>query len=434
MQKRYTMRQKEIKRLEILHKLDSKQIRQNKAAEILGISVRQVQRLLSGYLKQGPEGIVSKKFGKPSNNCTSEAVKEMAVFLIRKHYHDFGPTLATEKLRECHDVHLSIETIRKLMIDDGLWIPRKQRLKRVYQPRYRRDCYGDLIQIDGSYHYWFEDRGPQCTLLVYIDDATSKLMMAKFFPEESTFGYFKATEEYLLQHGKPISFYSDKYSVFRVVNQHAKSGDGVTQFGRALSDLNMDIIYANTCQAKGRVERANKTLQDRLVKELRLKGISTMEEANLYLPDFIEDYNKRFAKEPKGLTNMHRSLQQHERNNLKSIFSWQEDRTLSNNLTIQYDKFWYLIEDTLETRQLARKRVTVYEDFHGRIKIFYEGKELPYRVFDKINRRVDPNAIVENKRLGNALKFIQERQALYEQEHRSTRQPSRTHLKTADAR
>lgn len=137
----------------------------------------------------------------------------------------------------------------------------------------------------------------------------------------------------------------------------------------------MDIIYANTCQAKGRVERANKTLQDRLVKELRLKGISTMEEANLYLPDFIEEYNKRFAKEPKGPTNMHRSLQMHELENLDSIFSWQEDRTLSNNLTIQYDKFWYLIEDTPETRQLARKRVTVYEDFHGRIKIFYEGKE-----------------------------------------------------------
>ena len=161
-------------------------------------------------------------------------------------------------------------------MDDGagLWVRRKDRLKRIHQPRARRDCLGELVQIDGSEHWWFEDRGPQCTLLVYVDDATSRLMHLKFVETESTFDYFQATREYLEAHGKPIAFYSDKHGVFRVNSAGAVQGDGMTQFGRSLHALNIDILCANTPQAKGRVERANKTLQDRLVKEFRLQGVS----------------------------------------------------------------------------------------------------------------------------------------------------------------
>ncbi|WP_175759622.1 ISNCY family transposase, partial [Burkholderia ambifaria] len=197
------------------------------------------------------------------------------------------PTLACEKLRECHGIDLAAETVRTLMMASGLWIPRKQRPPKVYQPRNRRACLGELIQIDGSDHRWFEDRAPACTLLVFIDDATGRLMTLHFTANESTFSYFEALSKYLDSHGKPIAFYSDKASVFYVKKRSETAGKGVTQFGRALYELNIDAFCANTSQAKGRVERANLTLQDRLVKELRLRGISTREAANAYAPSFI---------------------------------------------------------------------------------------------------------------------------------------------------
>ena len=201
--------------------------------------------------------------------------------LIRERYHDFGPTLAREKLIELHQITVGKETLRQWMTEAGIWTSRRERKQRIYQPRARRDCLGELVQIDGSHHWWFENRGPKCALLVYIDDATGKLLHLRFAPSENTFDYLQATKTYLEEWGKPIAFYSDKHGVFR--STHASEKDrttGLTQFGRALYELNIDIICANTPQAKGRVERANRTLQDRLVKELRLRGISTLDDAN----------------------------------------------------------------------------------------------------------------------------------------------------------
>src|SRR5271154_6851696 len=182
------------------------------------------------------------------------------------------------------------------MMNAGLWMTRKQRPPKVYQPRNRRACLGELIQIDGSDHRWFEDRAPACTLLVFIDDATGRLMTLHFTPTESTFSYFEALDNYLAAHGKPVALYSDKFSVFYVKDRASTVGKGVTQFGRALYQLNIEAFCANTSQAKGRVERANLTLQDRLVKEMRLRGINTKEAANAYAPCFIADFNRRFAK------------------------------------------------------------------------------------------------------------------------------------------
>jgi hypothetical protein len=199
-------------------------------------------------------------------------------------YWDFGPTLASEKLREVRGITLGRETLRLWMIDAGPWRDRKRRRKHVHQPRYRRDCVDELVQVDGCEHWWFEDRGPQYTLLVFIDDATSRLVHLQFVESESTFAYFKATRTYLEAWGKPVAFYSDKHGVFRVNHPGALGGDGMTQFGRALHALNIDIICANSSQAKGRVERAHKTLQDRLVKELRLAGASSLAEGNALLP------------------------------------------------------------------------------------------------------------------------------------------------------
>jgi hypothetical protein len=224
-------------------------------------------------------------------------MRTLALSIIRERYADFGPTLAAEKLAAHHGCSLSRETLRGWMIADGLWTDRRHRLPSPHQPRRRRECLGELVQIDGSEHAWFEGRGPMCTLLAFIDDATSRLMVLRFVPSESTFDYFRATRAYLEAHGKPVAFYSDKHNIFRVNN--GEGGDRVTQFGRALSELSIDIICANSPQAKGRVERAFGTLQDRLVKELRLAGISTIDVANAWLPGFIAEHNARFGRAPR---------------------------------------------------------------------------------------------------------------------------------------
>lgn len=405
----YTMSAKELIRLEIIQKVHEKRLRQSEAAQLLSLSLRQIKRLYKAFLSSGPEGLMNKKRELPSNNQTPSILKNNIIKLVTHEYYDFGPTLAAEKLFEINGIHISKETLRKIMIEAGIWIPRAKRLKRAYQPRYRRDCYGELIQIDGSEHAWFEERGPKCTLLVYIDDATSQLMELRFVNEESTFSYFEATKNYLKRHGKPVAFYSDKLSVFRINAKNPKDGDKMTQFARALSELNIDIICANTCQAKGRVERANKTLQDRLVKELRLRDISNMQEGNRFLPDFVTMHNAKFGKEPLNSRNAHRPLPSDEA--LDDIFCWHEDRTVSHNLTFQYNKILYLIVDNVENRKLARKKVTIFDYPDGSIKIKYEGQDIPYNILHDRLQTVDPGQIVENKRLGNVLAFIQTKQA-----------------------
>jgi transposase len=391
-----TMSTKELNRIQIIERVVSNGLNQTQAAETLGVSPRQMRRLIASYKDSGALALTSKKRGKPSNHRLSDEIKQKALELIKANYYDFGPTLANEKLLELHGIHLSIETVRKLMADAGFW-------------KTRIECYGELVQIDGSEHHWFEKRGPKCTLLVYIDDATSRLMELQFVPEESTFSYFESTKRYLQNHGKPVAFYSDKLSVFRVNAKDAAGGDRITQFGRALKDLNIDIICANTPQAKGKVERANKTLQDRLIKEMRLRNISTIEQANCFMKEFIEIHNNRFGKIPVNPRNAHRELLPHEK--LEETFCWQEDRTLSHNLTFQYNKILYLIEDTPTNRKIARKRITVYDYPDGSIEVRYEGRPLPYSILHDRLQRVDQGEVVENKRLSNVLAFIQEKQA-----------------------
>src|SRR5215211_6037617 len=294
------MSRTEIDRMHVLRDLAAGRMTANEAAQLMWLTRRQVFRLAKAYRERGPSALVSTRRGKPSNRSYPAALRTETLGLITAHYADFGPTLACEKLAERHGIHLGVETVRQWMRADGLWRDRRERLKPVHQPRYRRDCVGELVQIDGSEHWWFEDRGPQCTLLVFIDDATSRLMHLRFVLTESTFDYFEATRAYLQRHGKPVAFYSDKHSVFRVNRKDAASGDGMTQFGRALDQLNIDIICANAPQAKGRVERANRSEERRLVKEMRLAGISTIEAGNAFLPAFMEDYNRRFAKAALG--------------------------------------------------------------------------------------------------------------------------------------
>jgi hypothetical protein len=228
---------------------------------------------------------------------------------VRERYPDFGPTFAHQKLTEDHGLACSVETLRGWMTAAGLWVPRAQRTRRSQPPRPRRACLGELVQIDGSEHAWFEDRGPVCTLLEYVDDATSRLMELAFAEVESTFDDFRATRGYLERHGRPMAFYSDRLSVFHVyARDHAPSGRGLSQFGRALRELNIELLCARSPEAKGRVERAHGTLQDRLVKELRLRGLNDPVAATPFLAEFMADYNRRFATPPAVAYDAHRPL------------------------------------------------------------------------------------------------------------------------------
>lgn len=419
-----TMNDVELNRLKIIQDLLERRIRPKAAAAVLGLTNRHLRRLRRRYVERGAAGLSSGRRGKPSNRQLPSNLRDEVLAIIKERYHDFGPTLAREKLDELHGMRLGTETLRRWMKAEGLWDDRKTKKKRVYQPRYRRECLGELVQIDGSEHWWFEDRGPQCSLLVYIDDATSRLMQLKFVETESAFAYFAATQEYLQQHGKPVAFYSDKHSIFRVAKkERAIEGSGMTQFGRALHELNIDILCANTPQAKGRVERANRTLQDRLVKELRLHNICDMEAANLFLPAFVADYNARFGKEPRNAKDLHRPLTSDDR--LDQAFAWREERTVSHNLTIQYDRVLFLLEQSDVTRGLARKRVMVSDYPDGRLIITYNGLPLPYRIFDKL-RQVDQGAITDNKHLSAALSHIKAKQQTAPPFKRSQCAPRRT--------
>lgn len=413
-----TMSDAELTRLDIVKQLDTGRLSRRQAAQLLDRSVRQTQRLLTRYRQLGVDGLVSQQRGRPSNRTLPAAFREYSLHLVRAHYPDFGPTLASEKLLERHDLSVSVSALRHWMIDDGLWLTRRERRKAIHQPRTRRDCYGELVQIDGSAHAWFEDRGPKCTLLVYIDDATGRLMELRFVPTESTFDYFYSTRRYLERHGKPIAFYSDKHSIFRVNQTNATTGNGMTQFGRALHELNIDILCANSPQAKGRVERVNKTLQDRLVKELRLAEINDMASANgTVLESFIETFNAKFARAPKNDTDVHRPLATED--DVERIFSWQEPRTVSRSLTVQYDRVIYLIEPNEFTRDLGRKKITVHDYPDGTIELRHQGRPLPFEVFDRV-QQVRQADVVSNKRLGAALAFAKAQQA-----ERSRRAPKR---------
>ena len=399
--------ERELNRVEVLSRVSDGRCSTLEAAALLDVSQRQIQRMMLRYRAGGAGAIRHKARGRRPNNQKSDGVRDYVLSLIRENYADFGPTLATEKLAEKHAVKLSQETVRQWMIAEGLWLKKAAR-RSFHQPRSRRDAYGELVQIDGSDHHWFEDRAERCTLLVFIDDATSKLMELRFVPSESTFSYFAALERYLGAHGRPVAFYSDKHSVFRVVAKEAKGGAGMTQFGRALSEMNIEILCANSSQAKGRVERANRTLQDRLVKELRLAGVTGIEDGNAFLPGFIERFNKKFAKAPARLDNLHRALNV-EPDRLADILCWRDTRSVGRQLTLMYERKKYMLEVNDTTRDLVGKDVDTYAFPDGRFQIRWKGVSLPYTVFDK-NQRVTHAAITGNKLLGDQLAMIKEMQ------------------------
>jgi Bacterial regulatory protein, Fis family./Integrase core domain. len=399
MRKDIAMSSEEINQIEIFEKLKRREIRQKKVARILGLSVRQVKRKLRKYKVDGAKSLVHKSRGRTSNNKISQKELDKAITLIRDKYWDFGPTLAHEKLDEIHKIKLSVEKVRQEMIKTGIWKPRKRRKASYHQLRERRACFGEMIQLDGSPHDWFEGRAPKCNLNVAVDDATNTFSV-KFSKSETTQDYFKLLDEYINQYGLPLAIYADKHSIFRVntpsnldlrkPGKHDKY-EGLTQFGRACKELGIELIFANTAQAKGRVEKVNFTFQDRLIKEMRLEGISSIADANNFAPKYMKKFNKMFSKPPKSGVDMHKKLNKDI--DLSNILCIKEARILSKNLTFQYNNTIFQIKTIRSAFTLRKTQVTILQRYDGSIKIFdYKNKVLEYTTIKQLPSTRETNS------------------------------------------
>jgi hypothetical protein len=385
------MSDKEILRGQVMAQLVEGKVDQRLVAERLGLGVRQVKRLKRAYAENGIAGLIDKRRGQPSNRRVREGVLAQAMALIGAHYADFGPTFAAEKLAERHAIVLSVETVRKNMIAAGFWKARRGATVRAHPMRDRRARRGELIQIDGSPHDWFEGRAPVCCLLVFIDDATGELTELQFVAAETTLGYMAALERHIQRHGLPAALYSDRHSIFRV-NGEAPA-DVQSQFARALAQLGIEGIQANSPQAKGRVERANQTLQDRLVKEMRLRGINDQASANRWLPAFMHDFNRRFAVIPATADDAHVAYQG-AGDALQRILSVQAERRLSKNLSCQYGGELLQVRTQSQGLSLRGAKVCVHRHTDGRTELSWQGRAL---AFDKSTKALKQQAPVDGK-------------------------------------
>jgi transposase len=370
-----TMSAKERERACLVRQAVRGELSQRACAERLDIGVRQFKRLVRAWRNAGDAGLVSRQRGQPSHRRLSEATRERIEALLQEKYADFGATLAAEKLLELDGIKVSIEMVRRIQIGLGLWRPKTRRARRVFQLRQRRPRFGELIQIDGSPHDWFEGRAPRCTLIVFIDDATGRLTALRFAPVESGAAYLAALREHVLAHGRPLAFYSDRHGIFRVNAKDAASGDGKTEFGRVMERLDIGLINALTPQAKGRVERANQTLQDRLIKEMRLRNISSMQEAQAFVPSFILTWNDRFAVPPSDSATAHRPWTKTEEA-LDLLLARHEERVLSKALTFSYGGTKYCVNTGGAGTALRGVKVLVHHLADDRLHVMYKDRIL----------------------------------------------------------
>lgn len=374
------MTTKEINRTEIFLQIKNKHLKQVQAARILHLSVRQIQRLYREFKKRGAKALASKKRGRQSNHQLPPSIRSRIEELITCDlYKGFGPLFMTETLEKFHQIKVSKETTRQLMIAAGVWRGKNKKSPVIHQQRQRRVRSGELVQIDGSPHYWFEDRREPCTLIVFIDDATGQIH-ARFSESETTLAYMETAWEYFDKYGKPIAFYSDKHGIFRINHPNCNRKDQVTQFGRAIKELGIDLICASSPQAKGRVERVNSTLQDRLVNELRLRNISTIEEANCFLKEsYLDEHNKRFSKKALSPEDAHRKIEK----DLSEVLCEKHFRKVSKNLELQFDNVIYQIKLKKALIGLMGGTVEVIMKLDGSLLFKYKGVPLPVEEFLK---------------------------------------------------
>lgn len=367
--------QREMKRLFIIQRAIACEVAQAKAAEILGLSVRQVRRIIKRVRIEGDKGIVHRSRGRPSNKSLPEETKERVIDLYREKYDDFGPTLACEKLCEIDGISVGRETLRSWLIESGDWKGRRKGRKHR-QWRERKDYLGEMVQIDGSHHDWFEGRGEKAVLMGYIDDATGKVF-GWFYDYEGTIPALDSFKRYVRKNGIPLSVYLDMHSTYKstakpTTEENLRNTEPLSEFERAMKELGVQVIHARSPQAKGRIERLFGTLQDRLVKEMRLRGISGVEEANEFLGEYLPKHNKRFAIAAKERGDLHRRVPRGM--DLDRILCMKVERVLRNDFTVSYDNKIYQIKERTNA-----KKVIVEERINGSIVIRYRGAALRYR-------------------------------------------------------
>jgi transposase len=387
-----TMSKEELNRSAILQMADEKKITQKAGAERIGVTERHFRRILRRYRTGGKEEIISRHRGKPSNNCLPAEKKDEILKKLCTDYQGFGPTLASEKLAERDGLVVSKETVRQIMINAGLHQPKSRKKDRIHPLRERRTRLGELVQMDGSYHAWLEDRAEKACLLLLVDDATSQILAAEFVEHESYLTYAALCKRYFRQYGLPEAFYTDRFSVFRVNHNNVTTTEARTQFERAMAELGIELLCASSPQAKGRVERANQTLQDRLVKEMRLAGINDYQQANAFLDKYLPVYNHRFGVQPANPVDSHVPLLPE--NDLDLIFTRRVNRKLSKDLQFQFDRVIYQIITNIQVYALQGRVVTVCVNENRKIVVLLDQTQLKFKRHIRQPKR---NALVSSK-------------------------------------
>ena len=372
------MSRTEIQRLHIIRRFLEKRLSQRKASELMDVTDRQVRRLVGRIREQGDEGIIHRSRGKPSSRKIPDTKQRQILKVIRSRYKDFGPTLAVEKLWECEGIKVSRETVRQWMILEGLWRVRDRRRQRIYQWRERKPHRGEMIQMDGSHHDWLEGRGPELVLMGYVDDATNDFF-GRFYGYEGVYPAMESFRCYINLYGLPVSVYLDRHSTYKTtrepsVEESLRGERAQTQFARALKELGVKLIYAHSPQAKGRIERIFETLQDRLVKEMRLAGISTEDAANRFLETYLRGFNQQFGRIPLTQENLHRRIPKGFC--LEDIFCLKETRLIARDYTVRWKSRTFRIQKP--SLSLKRQRLCVMEQFDGTIRMKFNCKTIPF--------------------------------------------------------
>ncbi|MDP2994314.1 MAG: ISNCY family transposase [Anaerolineales bacterium] len=379
------MSQEEIRRVRVIHQAIDKRLTQVEAASILSLSNRQVRRIVKRVLEEGDSGIVHRSRGKPSHNMIPDKIRARVMDLYEERYQGFGPTLATEKLFEIDKIRLSRETLRSWLSEKGIrYRGRKRRPHRQW--RQRRSYFGEMIQIDGSHHDWLEGRGPECVLMGYVDDATGNVF-ARFYPYEGTIPAMDSFKRYIKKYGIPISVYLDKHTTYKSTKKlsledQLKGVEPLSEVARAFKELGVEVIHANSPQAKGRIERQFRTFQDRLIKEMRLKGVKTIEEANRFLRYYLLIYNKRFSLKAAEELDLHRLLSGEL--NLDRILCVKTERALRNDFTVVHNNKFYQIKDNVRTR-----KVMVEDRIDGSMLISYKDSILEFKEINTRPKRIE---------------------------------------------
>jgi len=373
-------------KFDVISQVINCEIKPGAAAKLLGISTRQIRRLRIMVIDGGSQTVVHRLKGKSGNHRINSSVKEEALKIIEKNYSDFKPTFATEKLQEKHSIQISYGTTRLWMMEKGLWKARKHKKVGYHSWRPRKEYYGELVQFDGSYHHWFEKRykdengNSEVCMLAAIDDATGQITKATFSANEGVVAVFTFWRDYVLKHGKPLAIYLDRFSTYKISHKAAEDNrELMTQFGRAAMQLEIELITAYSPEAKGRVERLFRTLQDRLVKEMRLEGIDIPDEGNKFLEDvYVPDFNRRFSVPAAKEEDLHRALTAMDRANLSSIFLIQSKRVIQNDFTIQFKNNWYQLSEVQPTTIRPRETVLVEEWLDGTVHLTVRENHLNY--------------------------------------------------------